>query len=196
MRREDYEALGGYARLRDVVAEDLRMAQCFKRSGRRIYAALTRGLFRTRMYKGWCETWEGLARSAFEGTGFSLRRVICGVIFGNWLAVFPWVAAAILPVRDMLAGVPLMANSALILAFGACLASVAVYMPVLIFFRVSPLYALTLPVACLFYSGAAIASTWMSLQGRGVSWKGRHYRPPASAGASGQTCPAPPRRED
>jgi chlorobactene glucosyltransferase len=196
MRREDYEALGGYAWLRDVVAEDLRMAQRFKRSGRRIYVALTRGLFRTRMYKGWHEMWEGLARSAFEGTDFSLRRVTFGVIFGNLLAVFPWVAAAILLVRDMMAGAPLTADSALVLALGACLASAAVYLPILIFFRVFPLYVLTLPVACLFYSGAAIASTWMSLRGRGISWKGRHYRPPASSDTSRESRPEPPRRND
>jgi len=196
MRRDDYEALGGYARLRDVVAEDLRMAEQFKRSGRRIYAALTRGLFRTGMYKGWHEMWEGLARSAFEGTGFSLGRVISGIILGNLLAVFPWAAAAILLVGDLAAGAPLAANSALLLALGACLASAGVYIPILIFFRVSPLYVLTLPAASLFYSGAAIASTWMSLRGRGVSWKGRHYRPPASPDAPGETRAGPPRRED
>jgi chlorobactene glucosyltransferase len=196
MRREDYEALNGYAQLRDVVAEDLRMAQRFKHSGQRIYAALTRGLFHTRMYKGWHEMWEGLARSAFEGTGFSLRRVAFGVIFGNLLAVFPWAAAAILLVRDMMAGAPLTADSTLVLAFGACLASAMVYLPILIFFRVSPLYVFTLPAACLFYSGAAIASTWMSLKGRGVSWKGRHYRPPKSSGNPGTTRAEPPRREN
>lgn len=196
MRREDYEALGGYARLRDVVAEDLRMAESFKRSGRRIYAALTRGLFRTRMYKGWHEMWEGLARSAFEGTGFSLGRVISGVILGNFLAVFPGAAAAILLVRDLAEGTPLLADSALPWALAACLASAAVYLPILISFRVSPLYVLTLPVACLFYSGAAIASTWMSLRGRGVSWKGRHYRPPATQNAPGDARIGSRRRED
>jgi chlorobactene glucosyltransferase len=194
MRREDYETLGGYARLRDVVAEDLRMAETFKRSGRRICAALTRGLFRTRMYKGWHEMWEGLARSAFEGTGFSLRRVIFGVIFGNLLAVFPWAAAAILLARGLATGATLAANSALLLAVGACLASAAVYLPVLIFFRVSPLYVLALPAACLFYSSAAITSTWVSLRGRGVSWKGRHYRPPASPDAPGEARAGSPRR--
>ena len=196
MRREDYEALGGYARLRGVVAEDLRMAQSFKHSGRRIYAALTRGLFHTRMYKGWHEMWEGLARSAFEGTGFSLGRVAFGVIFGNLLAVFPWAAAAILLIKDWAAGVPPAEDSTLLLAFGACLASAAVYLPILIFFRVSPLYVFTLPAACLFYSGAAIASTWMSLKGRGVSWKGRHYRPPGSSETSRESRPEPSRRED
>jgi chlorobactene glucosyltransferase len=196
MRREDYEALGGYAGLRDVVAEDLRMAESFKRSGRRIYAALTRGLFRTRMYTGWHEMWEGLARSAFEGTGFSLGRVISGVILGNLLAVLPWAAAAILLASGWATGARSLANSALPWALAACLASAAVYLPILIFFRVSPLYVLTLPVACLFYSGAAIASTWMSLRGRGVSWKGRHYRPPASPNAPGDARIGSRRRED
>jgi hypothetical protein len=195
MRRGDYEAAGGYARLRDVVAEDLRMAELFKRSGRRISAGLTRGLFRTRMYKGWHEMWEGLARSAFEGTGFSLRRVAAGIVAGNLLSVFPWAAAAILMAKDLAAGIPLASDIPLLWALGACLTSAAVYGPILIFFRVSPLYVFTLPVACLFYSGAAMTSTWLSLKGKGVSWKGRHYRPPASTDTSGETRAGSPRHD-
>ena len=37
MKREDLNALGGYARLKKVVIEDLRLAELFKRNGRRIY---------------------------------------------------------------------------------------------------------------------------------------------------------------
>ena len=74
MKREDLNALGGYARLRKVVIEDLRLAELFKRNGRRIYLAASRGLFHTRMYSSGGEMFEGLSRSAFEGTGFSVPK--------------------------------------------------------------------------------------------------------------------------
>jgi cbb3-type cytochrome oxidase cytochrome c subunit len=39
MKRQDLDALGGYARLRNVSIEDLRLAELFKHHGRRIYLA-------------------------------------------------------------------------------------------------------------------------------------------------------------
>ena len=69
MRHDDLKALGGYARLRDTLIEDLRMAEIFKHNGRRTYLGVTRGVFRTRMYENWREVFEGLARSAWEGAG-------------------------------------------------------------------------------------------------------------------------------
>ena len=43
---------------------------------------------------------EGLSRSAFEGTGFSVPKVLGVVLLGNLLAVFPWVALITRMVRD------------------------------------------------------------------------------------------------
>ncbi len=61
MRRRDLEALGGYERLQGTVVEDLRLAEMFKRNGRRIFLAMSRGLFRTRMYRNGRQLWEGLS---------------------------------------------------------------------------------------------------------------------------------------
>ena len=176
MRRDDHEALGGYERLRNVVIEDLRMAQTFKRSGRRIFVALTRGLLRTRMYHNWREMWEGLARSAFEGTGFSVAKVLGGLAAGALLGILPWTAAIALTAAYALGFEA--APAALGLALAACAISVIVYLPYLDFLRVSRLYAFMVPLASAFYSGVALTSVWRSLRGRGVAWKGRHYRPP------------------
>lgn len=178
MRRDDFEALGGYARLQDVVIEDLELAREFKRSDRRVYVALTRGLFRTRMYHGWREIWEGLSRSAFEGVGFSVARVLAATMTGNVLAVFPWVAALVLGLRDLWVAASWTADRALLLSVATCLASALVYLPVLTLLGVSPLYIFTLPLGCIFYSGVALNSAWVSVMGRGVPWKGRLYRPP------------------
>lgn len=179
MRRDELEALGGYERLRQVVVEDLRLAEMFKRSGRRIHLATTRGLLRTRMYRGWREVWQGLGRSAFEGVGFSLARVLAGVFLGTILGVLPWLAAAALCIRDAQLGLSLMEDVALVLALATCVVSGGVYLPFLRFLRVSPIYVLTLPLATVFYSGVALNSAWASLLGRGIPWKGRHYPPPA-----------------
>ena len=89
MKREDLSALGGYARLRKVLIEDLRLAELFKRHGRRIHLAASRGLFHTRMYSSGGGMFEGLSRSAFEGAGFSVTKLLGAVFLANLLAVSP-----------------------------------------------------------------------------------------------------------
>jgi chlorobactene glucosyltransferase len=173
MRRAELEALGGYERLKSAVIEDLRLAQLFKRNGRRIHLGVTRGLLRTRMYKGLRELWEGLSRTAFEGTGSSVAGVLAGVTVGTVAAVLPWVAI----VARLWRGMSLRHDPTLLVALAACAVSLLVYMPVALFFHLSPLYALALPLAALFYSLLVLDSMLISITGRGVPWKGRRYRP-------------------
>lgn len=179
MRREDLESMGGYARLHDTLIEDLRMAQMFKSNGHRIHLAITRGVFRTRMYKNWREVFEGLSRSAWEGTGKSVWKTLGGVVGGAVLAVLPWAALAI-ALLGRAEGVSLLAGNPLLLAAGAATAmSIAVYCPIVWYAGIFPLYVFTLPLAAIFYSIVVVASALSSLKGPGLRWKGRWYKPSA-----------------
>lgn len=180
MRHDDLIALGGYARLRDTLIEDLRIAELFKHNGRRTYLGITRGVFHTFMYENWREVFEGLARSAWEGTGCSLWKVLAGVGIGCLLGVLPWVSLAALSLVHFLAGTPVAYDPAFIAAASACAASAIVYCPVVVFAGLSPLYVFTLPLASLFYSTVALVSAFRSLTGPGLRWKGRSYQPPAA----------------
>jgi chlorobactene glucosyltransferase len=178
MRAEAFRALGGYERIRRAVTEDLRTAELFKHNGHRIFLAPTRGLLRTRMYASIRELFEGLSRSAFEGVGFSVGKILAGVAIGILTAVFPWVAALALGLRHAGFRASPAPDPALALALATCALSAVIYLPVLFFLRLSPLYVFTLPLAAAFYSLVAIHSMWQSLVGRGVSWKERYYRAP------------------
>ena len=178
MRAEIFRALGGYERIRRAVTEDLRTAQLFKHSGHRIFLAPTRGLLRTRMYASGGELFEGLSRSAFEGTGFSISKILGGVSIGMVMAILPWGAALILGLRSAVGHRPPLPEPVLALALATCVLSAVIYLPVLIFLRLPPLYVFTLPLGALFYAAVSIASAWKSLAGRGVSWKERYYRAP------------------
>jgi chlorobactene glucosyltransferase len=180
MRHDHLNALGGYARLRDTLIEDLRMAELFKRNGRRTYLGVTRGVFHTRMYENWREVFEGLARSAWEGAGCSLWKVLAGVVTGSAVAVLPWVSLAALWLAHLVAGIPLAHNPVFIAAAAACAASATIYCPVVVFAGLSPLYTFTLPLASLFYSTVSVVSAFRSLTGPGLRWKGRSYQPPAA----------------
>ncbi|HUZ47195.1 MAG TPA: glycosyltransferase family 2 protein [Terriglobia bacterium] len=179
MRRKELVSMGGYARLRDTLIEDLRMAEMFKSNGHRIYLAVTRGVFRTRMYKNWREVFEGLSRSAWEGTGKSIWKVVGGVAAGSALAVLPWVALASALLSDAHAAGSPLHDPNLLAAAAATGMSVAVYCPVVWYAGISPLYAFTLPLASIFYSVVVVTSALSSLKGPGIRWKGRWYKPPA-----------------
>jgi len=178
MKHEDLNALGGYARLRKVLIEDLRLAELFKRHGRRIYLAASRGLFHTRMYSSGGEMFEGLSRSAFEGSGFSVPKILGAMFLANLLAVFPWVALVARILRDLRSGGAALHDPALLVAFLACAIASLVYLPFIRHLRVPVLYVFALPLATLFYSCVAINSALAGIIGRGVPWKGRRYRAP------------------
>jgi len=178
MKHEDLNALGGYARLRKVLIEDLRLAELFKRHGRRIYLAASRGLFHTRMYSSGGEMFEGLSRSAFEGSGFSVPKILGAMFLANLLAVFPWVALVARILRDLRSGGAALHDPALLVAFLACAIASPVYLPFIRHLRVPVLYVFALPLATLFYSCVAINSALAGIIGRGVPWKGRRYRAP------------------
>lgn len=177
MRTAELRALGGYERLRKTVVEDLRTAELFKHHGRKIHFVPARGLLTTRMYASNRELFEGLSRSAFEGAGFSLLKVLAGLAVGILTAILPWAAALVIGVEKTLSGRS-EGSTALALAFATCLLSALVYTPLVIYLRVSPLYVLALPLAAIFYSVVAVNSAWKGLVGGGVPWKERTYRPP------------------
>jgi chlorobactene glucosyltransferase len=178
MKREDLNALGGYAQLREVLIEDVRLAQLFKRQGRRIHLAASRGLFHTRMYSSVGEMFEGLSRSAFEATGFSVPKILGIILLANLLTASPWAALVARILRDLRSGGPAWHDPSLFVAVLACTVASLVYLPFIRHLRVPVLYVFGLPLATLFYSCVAINSALAGIIGRGVPWKGRRYRAP------------------
>jgi hypothetical protein len=69
----------------------------------------------------------------------------------------------------------LLAREPITMGLGAAawLLMTASYLPMARFYRVSPAYALTLPVVALFYAAATVHSAIQYAAGRGGTWKGR-----------------------
>jgi len=139
---------------------------------------VSRGLFHTRMYSSGGEMFEGLSRSAFEGSGFSVPKILGAMFLANLLSVFPWVALIARILRDMKFGGAALHDPLLLVALLACTFASLVYLPFIRYFRVPVRYVFALPLATLFYSCVAVNSTFAGIVGRGVQWKGRHYRAP------------------
>ncbi len=88
MSRETYEAIGGHEAVKSQLNEDIHMARLCKHVGRRLFVVENDGLYVTRMYASFAETFRGWSRIFFGCFG-KLRRLT--------LTAFMMLLASILP---------------------------------------------------------------------------------------------------
>ena len=163
LRRPALERIGGIAGLRGALIDDVALAARVKPGGPIFlgHSGLARSV---RPYPGAADVWGMVARTAYVQLRFS-PLLLLGTVLGlalvwllpPWLALFGHGAA-----RWM--GALAWAGSAL------------AFVPTLLRFRQSPLWALALPAIAAFYMGATIGSAIDHHRGRGVVWKRRAYR--------------------
>ena len=89
------------------------------------------------------------------------------------LALFGLIATYLLPPILVFTGKPL----PMALGATAWLLMVVAYLPMVRFYRLSFLWALTLPIVAVFYTGATVYSAIKYWSGRGGVWKGRVQDP-------------------
>lgn len=166
VRREEYEALGGHAAVRDKVLEDVAIARRFRAAGRSIRIAWAPELATTRMYRDRHEMFEGILKNV-HGTEFSAGRQ--AAFLAGLVGLF-WLPLAVLPVGVAAGSVP-------VALLGAVLA-VALFGKHAAFSRAvgaPAVYGLAFPVAVGFYVVAVSTSLVRGLRGGHVTWKGRAY---------------------
>jgi hopene-associated glycosyltransferase HpnB len=152
---------GGIAAIRQEIIDDCALARAVKRTGSKVWLGLTPDTRSVREYSTFAEIERMIARTAFNQLRHS-AWLLLGTVLGM-LLVF------VLPL------VLLASRSALLVTIGgaAYLLMSAAYLPMVRFYRLSPLWALTLPFSAAFYVVATIHSAVMYWSGRGGEWKGR-----------------------
>jgi len=172
VRRDVYDAVGGHAAVRDVVAEDLAMAQRFFRAGKRVVMLMATRQLSTRMYASLDELVRGWGKNIYAGG----RNAMIGGRLGR--AVFPAVLLAT-PVVGLTPPVILVLAVAGMLPAAWLLWSAVVVGAALVFWAAvyrfigeSVRYALVYPLGfamLLYIAASAIA------RGSRVEWKDRAY---------------------
>jgi chlorobactene glucosyltransferase len=152
-RRQTYETIGGHAAVASEIFEDTRLAQVWRERGSQSLCLDGQHVVRARMYATAGEIWSGF-RKNFRA-GFRTEAAFWSFWFGHALLFFgvfffDWRAAAVVVlIRFLLAA-----------RFG------------------QPLWSAILhPVGECFLLALGLASWRARKSGRGVSWKGRQYRP-------------------
>ena len=160
LRRSAYHRIGGFAAIRNALIDDCALAKAVKQSGGSIWLGLTRETRSLRPYPGLGDIWRMIARTAYAQLQHS-PLLLGGTVVG--LAV-----TYLVPPTLVLAG-----GSAAWLAGAAWLAMSLAYLPMVRFYRRSPLWAPLLPGIALVYLAATLDSARRHSQGAGGEWKGR-----------------------
>lgn len=170
--RASYDALGGHASVRRLVAEDMALAQAVIRAGRRIVLLLATRQLSTRMYTSLPELLGGWGKNIYAGG----RNAALGGAAGR--AVYPVILTA-LPVFNLLPPVALVLAvigilSTAWLIWSAIAVSVALlfWTAIYRFMGERMRYALLYPLGTAMLLYIAIRAL---VRGRRVEWKQREY---------------------
>ena len=168
---------GGIAAIRQEVIDDCSLAARVKHTGGRLWlgaAATTRSI---RPDGSFSEIARMISRSAFSQLRHSTLLLLLSMI--GMAATYLLPPALVLGLLSNVLGGHHAAPAALVVGTPAAawLLMIVSYIPVLRLYRRSPLWALALPLAAVFYVGATFHSAVKYWSGRGGQWKGRIQDP-------------------
>jgi hopene-associated glycosyltransferase HpnB len=161
VRTETLEQAGGLEAIRGTVIDDCALAGLIKQHGGRLWLSLTDQSKSLRLYETFSHIEHMISRTAFNQLEHSSWLLLC-TIAGM---VITYLAPPLL----------LLTHSRPVIFLGAAAwtAMTITYSRVVNCYRLNPAWALTLPLASLFYLGATIHSAVKYWTGSGGEWKGR-----------------------
>jgi chlorobactene glucosyltransferase len=176
IKRSVYDAIGGYARIKDQIVEDKAIAEQVKWNGYRLVVANGYAVARTRMYTSLPEMWEGWTKNIYLGLRDQFSLLLLG-------AMVLLIATLFLPIWPLL-GVLWYLQGGDWLATTVIIKSLVLW-AFLIYMRarvakamgISPWYAFTTPLGTGVFAAMMLTSIWKVLSGKGITWKGRTYTP-------------------
>jgi len=158
---EVLQHIGAFASLRNALIDDCTLARQVKRAGYRTWIGLSHGVVSLRPYGTLRAIHDMVARSAFTQLGYSaVLLLVVTVVFA-----FAY-------------GVPLIllhSPHVWLLAWIAWAAMALSYVPMLRYYRMSPLWALFLPLSAVIYLGMTWSSAIRYWRGVRSRWKERTY---------------------
>lgn len=173
MTRAAYEAVGTHAAVRDVVVEDLKLAQRTYAHGLRVDLVRGEAQLRTRMYTSLGELVAGWRKNVFAGGREAMPLGWFGQLLFPLLLLFPSFAQLYPIVRlawAQFAPIPPAEVVGMWIALGA---TVLFWAAVYVRIKLSPLWALAFPAGALLYAVIALQAI---ARGQRVEWRGREYR--------------------
>ena len=155
--------IGAFDSLKHELIDDCALAAQVKAAGYRIWTGLSSSVVSHRRYDGIGKIWEMVARTAYTQLRYS------PLLLAGCVAVLSW--AFWLPVAGLVAG----DQAGRLLSLAALITMIITYLPTLRFYRLSPLWALILPLTGTLYLAMTVDSAWRYYRGVRSTWRGRVY---------------------
>lgn len=175
IKKEVYEKLGGYARLKEFILEDIAIANLVKENGYRLHVAYGADLFKTRMYSTFRAIWQGWTRIFYSGLGKSAPVIFGMMVLVLIVSLAPY--AMLVYSLMLLAADPLATFS--LSFFGLMLALFFLIYPSLVnMFRLarsSTSYIFFHPLAAAVLLGILGNTLRKIVLNQGVHWRGHSY---------------------
>ncbi|WP_328859850.1 glycosyltransferase [Streptomyces sp. NBC_00306] len=172
LRTEAAERAGVPVTIRHAVIDDVSLARAVQRSGGRIWLGLAEKVDSVRPYPRLADLWRMVSRSAYAQLLHS-PLLLAGTVVGLTLVY-------LVPPVALCAGI-LRHDPAACYAGGLAWAVMAAtYLPMLRYYRQTPLLAAALPFTALLYLLMTVDSAVQHYRGRGAAWKGRTYARPSA----------------
>jgi hopene-associated glycosyltransferase HpnB len=163
LRTDVLAAIGGFEAVRNAVIDDCALAQKVKDAGGKTWIGLSHGVRSHRPYPHLSSFWGMVSRTAYTQLRYSiviLLALTCFMLMIFWGPLLA-ISAPSWPLK--------------VLAFAGWCCLIGAYLPIIRFYRLSPLWAVTLPIIATLY----LLMTWSSAieywKGRRSAWKGRVY---------------------
>jgi hopene-associated glycosyltransferase HpnB len=161
IRPEALARAGGIAAIRGEIIDDCALACRVKRKGGKVWLGVTPDTSSLRTYNSFDEIERMIARTAFNQLQHS-TWLLAGAVAGLLLVY-------LLPLSLLLSGSRMLALMGVV---AYLLMSIA-YSPMVRFYGLNGMWALTLPFSAAFYTATTIHSAMKYWSGRGGEWKGR-----------------------
>ena len=161
VRSDTLQRSGGLQQIRGEIIDDCSLARIVKHSGGTLWLGLTESAHSIRPYRTFGEIERMISRTAFNQLRHSLLLLL--------VAVAGLLATYIAPIALLFGST----NIAVLSGAVAFALMMTLYAPMVRFYRLNPLWTLTLPFSAIFYMGATLHSAWKYWFGRGGQWKGR-----------------------
>jgi hopene-associated glycosyltransferase HpnB len=161
VRAETLERAGGLAATRGALIDDCSLARLLKQHDARLWVGLTDQSQSLRRYKTFSDVEHMVSRTAFNQLKHSSLLLMC-TIAGM---VITYLAPPLLLLTR--------GRLAVMMGAAAWAAMTITYSSMVRYYRLNPAWALTMPLAALFYLGATMHSAVQYWNGSGGNWKGR-----------------------
>ena len=160
VNRRALERAGGVGKIRGALIDDCALAALLKAQGP-VWLGLSTRVRSLRAYPRLGNIRSMVARSAYAQLRYSPFLLIATIL----AMIFAYLAP---PFFAVFGSFP--AN---ILAFATCALMTLAYLPILQFYRISPIWAVALPAIAAAYAAFTLDSAYQHWRGSGGLWKGR-----------------------